>query len=273
MKHLIILFFLMSFLSGFSQNVEVSELVIGEVLTFDSEILGEERELNIYLPQTYESGSDSYPVIYLLDGTLSEDFIHIAGLTQFGSFPWVKLNPECIVVGISNIDRTKDFSFPTNNEEDLKNFPTSGKSASFISYLKDEVKPMVESKYRINKSSTLIGQSMGGLLATEILFKNPDLFDNYIIVSPSLWWDDQSLLEIEPKPFEGKKKIYITVGKEGKEMVDVSNELYNKVKAYKNEDTQTFYRYEGALNHANILHQAVYNAFEKIFKEKQTEMK
>lgn len=271
MKHILIFFSLLLASPVFSQEVE--DLVIGEVISFQSDILKEDRTLNIYLPESYDHGNNNYPVIYLLDGSLDEDFIHIAGLTQFGSFPWVKLNPECIVVGIANVDRIRDFSFPTKNEEDQEKYPTSGASKAFISFLKSEVVPMVEKKYRVNAPSTLIGQSMGGQLATEILFRNPDLFDNYIIVSPSLWWDDKSLLTAKPKPLEGNKKIYITVGKEDKVMVEVANELYKKVKEYKNEDSQVFYRYEGALDHGNILHQATYAAFEKIFKEKQTELK
>lgn len=273
MKYLFSLFFLISMLPVSSQTTESADLVIGQVLKFHSDILNEERTLNIYLPESYGQGTETYPVIYLLDGSLDEDFIHISGLTQFGSFPWVKLNPECIVVGIANVDRIRDFSFPTNNKEDGQKYPTSGGSKAFISFLATEVIPTIEKQYRVSASSTLIGQSMGGQLATEILFKSPNLFDNYIIVSPSLWWDEKSLLALEPEPLEGSKKIYITVGKEDRVMVEVANELYQKVKDYKNEETQVFYRYEGALDHGNILHQATYAAFEKVFKEKQTELK
>lgn len=81
---------------------------IGETLRFQSSILAEERVLNIYLPLYYEEDSlKNYPVIYLLDGSADEDFIHIAGLIQFGSFPWINLIPESIVVGIANVDRKR----------------------------------------------------------------------------------------------------------------------------------------------------------------------
>jgi len=180
----------------------------------------------------------------------------------------VKLNPECIVVGIANVDRIRDFSFPTNNEEDQEKYPTSGGSEAFISFLDSEVIPVIKSEFRVQKPATLIGQSMGGQLATEILFKKPGLFDNYIIVSPSLWWDDKSMLAMEPRQLEGCKKIYITVGKEDKVMVEIANELYQKVKEYKNEDSQIFYRYEGDFDHGNILHHATYTALKKVFEEK-----
>jgi len=273
MKFLFSLFLSLIMLPVFSQVIDSEPLVIGEVLSFQSDVLNEERTLNIFLPESYKQNEKTYPVIYLLDGSISEDFLHIGGLTQFGAFPWVKLNPECIVVGIANVDRMRDFTFPTKNGEDRENYPTSGGSEAFISFLKSEVIPTVEKKYRVSAPSTLIGQSMGGQLTTEILFKNPDVFDNYIIVSPSLWWDDKSLLATDPKPLKGKRKIYIAVGKEDKVMIEVANELYKKVKGYKNEDSQVFYRYEGALDHGNILHQATYSAFEKIFKDAQTELK
>lgn len=131
----------------------------------------------------------------MLDGSLDEDFIHISGLVQFGSFYWINLVPESIVVGISNVDRKRDFTYPSNNLIDKKELPTSGKSAVFISFIEKELQPLINDKYNTNNTKTLIGRSLGGLLATEILFEKPNLFNNYVIVSPSLWWDDELLLK------------------------------------------------------------------------------
>lgn len=103
--------------------------------------------------------------------------------------------PESIVVGIGNVDRKRDFTYPFQNELDLKEFPTSGKSEKFISFLEKELQPFIDSTYKTMEMKTIIGQSLGGLLVTKILFKKPELFNNYIIVSPSLWWDDEKLLE------------------------------------------------------------------------------
>jgi predicted alpha/beta superfamily hydrolase len=106
--------------------------------------------------------------------------------------------PESIVVGIGNVDRKRDFTYPSQNKLDQKEFPTSGQSEKFINFLEKELQPFVDSTYRITELKTIIGQSLGGLLTTEILFKKPELFDNYIIVSPSLWWDDEKLLDEQP---------------------------------------------------------------------------
>ncbi|MCH2193124.1 alpha/beta hydrolase-fold protein [Kordia sp.] len=80
---------------------------------------------------------------------------------------------------------------------------------------------------------TIIGQSLGGLLATEILFKRPHLFDNYIIVSPSLWWDDEKILDFEMASYISTKSIYIAGGKDGEVMERIARELFAKLKKIK----------------------------------------
>ena len=250
--------------------IEKGDLIIGDKVEIKSKILGETRILNIYLPNGYSKDSTKkYSVIYLLDGSIDEDFIHIAGLVQFGSFSWVHMIPETIVVGISNVDRKRDFTFPTSIQRDKKDFPTSGKSKNFINFIEKEVQIFVDSNYKTNNTKTIIGQSLGGLLATEILLKKPQLFDNYIIVSPSLWWDNESLLAFEPKEYQTKKSIYIAVGKEGAVMEKTAKELYEKLKKVSKENVALYYRFFEKQNHGDALHLAVYNAFERIFKTKK----
>jgi len=257
-----------SFTAVEAQNGKTSKkpFSIGETLEFQSKILQEKRVLNIYLPQSYHPDSlKQYPVIYLLDGSADEDFIHIAGLVQFGSFPWIEMLPESIVVGIANIDRRRDFTYPTNNKKDKQEFPTAGKSAKFMEAIEKEIQPLIERQYSLNGTTTVIGQSLGGLLATEILWKKPELFDNYIIVSPSLWWDDESLLKKKAKTYSTEKLIYIAVGKEGEVMERTAKELSEHIKR---KGTEVFFDYFGEQDHGNILHLAVYNAFEKLFGKK-----
>ncbi|MCD2260823.1 alpha/beta hydrolase [Psychroserpens luteolus] len=245
-------------------------LSIGEKVILDSKILNENRTLNIYLPHSYVQDSlKTYPVIYLLDGSIDEDFLHISGLVQFGSFSWIKMLPESIVVGISNVDRKRDFTYPTSNKKDKADFPTTGKSEAFINFLGTELQPYIDQNYRTNTTKTIIGQSLGGLLATEILFKKPDLFDNYIIVSPSLWWDDNSLLKSKPKAYTTKKSIYVGVGKEGPIMEKAATDLFKTLKSNKKENTQVYFGFFEDLDHGDTLHLAVYDAFELLFKTKK----
>ena len=199
-------------LSGLSAKAQTQKLAsspirLGEAISFQSKVLAEERVLNVYLPAAYSADSaEGFPVIYLLDGTITEDFVHIAGLVQFANFPWINMLPPCIVVGIANVDRKRDFTYPTSLQQDQIDFPTTGHSAAFMDFLEKEVKPLIAQRYHCADESILIGQSLGGLLAAEVLYKRPELFSHYIIVSPSLWWDDESLLALPLPDWEGEKK-------------------------------------------------------------------
>ncbi|MEL6132624.1 MAG: alpha/beta hydrolase-fold protein, partial [Bacteroidota bacterium] len=217
-------------------------LSIGEVVTIASDALGENRVLNIYLPISYKDRTDkSYPVIYLLDGSMDEDFLHIAGLVQFGSFPWIAMLPESIVVGIANVDRKRDFTYPSQDPRDQKEFPTTGGSARFIPFLTAEVPQYIRQHYRTDTTQTLIGQSLGGLLATEILLKQPASFDHYLIISPSLWWDEERLLQIDIPSLEKVQSVYVAVGAEGPIMERVAKELYQKIQSIAG--TKTYFQF------------------------------
>ena len=243
--------------------------VLGRVHEMYSTILLEKRILNIYLPDDYnEKDSVRYPVIYLLDGSADEDFIHITGLVQFLTFPWVNSMPKSIVVGIANVDRRRDFTFPTTIEKDRKDFPTTGHSEKFILYLEKELQPFIEKNYKTTSSKTIIGQSLGGLLATEVLFKKPELFNQYIIISPSLWWDNESLLAITPKvlapSFNTPVSIYIATGKEGKIMEGDAKKLVSILNKGKGNRIKVNHELFTNENHASILHNAAYHALEVI---------
>ena len=130
------------------QDTKKSPFILGEIDSIRSVTLKETRTLNIYLPEGYSPDSSKrYPVIYLLDGSADEDFIHIAGLMQFSTFPWINMLPESILVGIANIDRKRDFTFPTTIEADKKAFPTTGGSAKFIAFVEKELLPFINKKY------------------------------------------------------------------------------------------------------------------------------
>lgn len=253
----------------FGQSRKDTAFVLGEVRQLYSRVLGESRVLNIYLPEGYKvNDTTRYPVIYLLDGSADEDFIHIVGLVQFNSFEWVHRWPRSIVVGIANVDRRRDFTFPTTVAADKKAYPTTGGSARFIQFIEQDLQPFINRSYKTNASKTIIGESLGGLLATEILSKNPSLFDTYIIVSPSLWWDNGSLLAASMKPLSNTMRIYVGVGKEGltstnppRVMEVDANLLADKLRKTQ---AEVYFDYLPEEDHATILHQAVQNAFKMI---------
>lgn len=261
MKNRIYLFILL--ISSCSFGQQKTPITIGESVSLTSEILKQDRKLNIYLPKTYDANSDKkYDIIYLLDGGMDEDFLHIAGLVQFANFSWINMIPESIVVGIVNIDRKHDLTFPSNSARDKKEFPTTGGSADFIDFITKELQPYIASSYNVSETKTIIGQSLGGLLASEILIKQPSAFNNYIIVSPSTWWDDQSILSLKPKKLDGFKNIHISVGKEGPMMETGATTLYYTLWEAYRDNAGISYDYLKAQDHGDALHLSVYNAFQ-----------
>lgn len=261
----------------FSQSSDTSNnnskpFVLGVINQVQSKELNEKRILNIYLPEGYNAKDTvKYPVIYLLDGSADEDFIHIAGLVQFNSFEWVNRVPKSIVVGIASVDRRRDFTFPTTIEADKKKYPTTGHSDRFIAFIEKELQPFIQQKYKTTASKTIIGQSLGGLLTTEILLKKPALFNRYIIVSPSLWWNNGSLLS-QPVPAIANTSVYIGVGKEGLTPTQIprvmevdANVLADQLKRGNHKNTNVYFDYLPDEDHATILHQAVSNAFRLLY--------
>jgi uncharacterized protein len=285
MKNLLTLsLFIFSTFIAFSQRNNAPQtitkpFVLGVIDEIQSKQLGEKRTLNIYLPGGYNpSDSIKYPVIYLLDGSADEDFIHIVGLVQFNSFEWINRVPKSIVVGIATVDRRRDFTFPTTIADDQKKYPTTGHSDKFIAFIEKELQPYINTKYKTNNDRTIIGQSLGGLFATEVLLTKPTLFNRYIIVSPSLWWNNGSLLDrgsdLLTESFLQPTAIYIGVGKEGLTPTKIprvmevdANLLAEKIKATKSKQVNAFFDYLPQENHATILHQAVSNSFKVLFSQ------
>ncbi|QEC66504.1 alpha/beta hydrolase [Panacibacter ginsenosidivorans] len=260
-----------------AEQKKVKPFILGEIHEIQSAELSEKRILNIYLPEGYDRADTArYPVVYLLDGSADEDFIHITGLYQFNNFPWINRVPKSIVVGIANVDRKRDFTYPTTITEDFKKYPTTGQSEKFINFIEKELQPYIDKTFNTNTSKTIIGQSLGGLLATEILLKKPRLFNKYIIISPSLWWDNGSLLNIQSEilqnTFKEKTDIYIGVGKEGlgpgvtPHVMEVdANLLAEKIKKTQSKSVTVYFDYLPQEDHATITHQAVFNALRLLY--------
>ena len=235
----------------------------GVVEKLYSDALNEDRVLNIYLPDGYNpEAEETYPTVYVLDGSANEDFPHIAGLVQFMNM--YNLTPKAIVVGIANVNRYRDFTFPSEYEDDKKTNPANGGSPKFLNFIETEVQPFIKKNYKINEHKTIIGQSLGGLLATEILIKKAHLFDDYIIVSPSLWWNHQKLVDGAADYFKVnqdlKKRVFVSLGQEHPVMHEVADKLVDAIKISGNTNIELHYVPILEEDHATILHNAVYQA-------------
>lgn len=255
-------------------------LCIGKTLSFPSKILNETRMINISLPEGYDSSDTiSYPVVYILDGGINEDFLHILGLVRYNTTPWVNRFPKSIVVGIQNSNRQRDFTFAVPNLDFLRkvgytqaDIPAYGGSAHFISFIKDELQPFIQKAYRANGHNTVIGESLAGLLATEILLKQPALFNTYIIVSPSLWWGDEVLLRQADSLLAANvhHRISVYIGapdkKESGFMYEDAQALFEHLN--QNGNISAYFDYLPDETHATVLHQAVYDAFVRLYAQK-----
>ena len=187
-----------------------------------SAVAGQVYRLFISLPDDYAQSGRSYPVVYILDADFN--FLHLANLYR----QLVRSNgvPDAILVGIGygtvflerGNNRWKDFS-PTY----LPKYPGSGGAKAFKEFLAGQLKPFVAGQYRTVGPSTIHGHSMAGLFLTYLLFEQPNLFDQYLITSPSLWWDGTQVFDSEKRYHAAhqdlKAKLFLTVaGREGKSM-------------------------------------------------------
>jgi predicted alpha/beta superfamily hydrolase len=167
-------------------------LTIGETFTLESPTLGETRRINVYLPPGY-ADTARLPVLYMPDGGVAEDFLHVAGLVQV-SVGNGTMRPF-ILVGIENTARRRDMTGPTRRAEDRRIAPVVGGSAAFRRFIRSELMPAVHARYRTTDESAIVGESLAGLFVVETFLLEPDLFDTYIAFDPSLWWNGGDLVE------------------------------------------------------------------------------
>lgn len=163
-----------------------------ETLNIESKILDEARVINIWTPPIYGKSTYSLPVLYMPDGGLSEDFPHIAN--TLSELIAAKKIPPTILVGIENTQRRRDLTGPTEVAKDKEIAPVVGGSANFRNFIKSELIPEINKKYRTTSEKGIIGESLAGLFVTETLFLEPNLFDYYIAFDPSIWWNNNEII-------------------------------------------------------------------------------
>jgi predicted alpha/beta superfamily hydrolase len=173
-------------------TLDAAPLVIGQTFTLQSQVLGETRRINVYLPSAYtDSATLRLPVLYMPDGGIQEDFLHVAGLVQVSTGNGT-MRPF-ILVGIENTIRRRDLTGPTTNAEDKKIAPKVGGSAAFRQFIRQELMPAVKQRYRTTTETAIVGESLAGLFVVETLLLEPTLFNTYLAFDPSLWWNNGQL--------------------------------------------------------------------------------
>lgn len=193
-------------------------ITLGESYAVPSAVMGTERTINVYLPAGYAKGDARYSVLYLIDGGVDQDFVHVVGASVIGA-AWGR-QQDVIIVGIATKDRRDELTGPTADPALLAKYPTAGHSERFRRFIRDEVKPLIAARYRTNGTDGVIGESLAGLFIVETWLREPGLFGSYAAVSPSLWWDKAALVAAAPS-LVGKRqdghRLMIATAKEGEE--------------------------------------------------------
>jgi len=162
--------------------------------TIESKQVGETRNINVWTPPEYRTSIDSLPVMYMADGgIIDEDFPHIAN--TLAELIKAKKIPPIILVGIANTQRRRDLTGPTEVIKDKEIAPIVGGSEKFRTFIKEELFPEINKRYRTTNEKSIIGESLSGLFVVETFLLTPDMFDNYIAFDPSLWWNDKYLIK------------------------------------------------------------------------------
>jgi predicted alpha/beta superfamily hydrolase len=243
---------------------QVEPIVIGESLTLHSDVLDEDRTVLVYEPTGYDRSDASYPVMYLLDG--DTHFHHTTGIVEF-----LARNgyiPQMLVVGLPNTDRTRDLTPPTATDT-AGAFPTAGSADAFLSFIVDELIPYVDGNYRTAPYRILVGHSFGGLFAVHTLLARPDVFDAYVAISPTLWWNGGSPISRAETFFEEHPDsdpfLFMTMGNEGGRMLSSVREF----SAVLEERAPDSFEWEFALmdeeTHGSIPHRTIYRAMERLY--------
>jgi predicted alpha/beta superfamily hydrolase len=250
-----------------SAQAAPAPLCIGETFTVASKVLGETRRLNVYVPPVYrDSATVRLPVLYMPDGGLAEDFLHVAGLVQVlvGNGA---MRPF-ILVGIENTQRRRDLTGSTTNADDKKIAPRVGGSAAFRQFIRRELMPAVRQRYRTTPETALMGESLAGLFTVETLLLEPDLFDTYLALDPSLWWNNGQLARqattLLPAYKGPAKTLYLATSSQGD--TAATRQLASLVRPQSRRPITGYYEPLPTETHATIYHPAALRGLRLVLK-------
>jgi len=257
-----------------SQNIE-SKITAAEIVTIHSNILNEDRKLYIYKPaedNIYAPAAN--PVIYLLDGDVQTKMV--AGQVSYlsESYPVI---PKMIVVGIGNTDRTRDLTpnhsiigFDGKPDTSANSFGShSGGGEKFMQFIQQEVMPYVEKNYHPAPYKIFSGHSLGGLMMFYSLLAHPDMFNAYIAISPSLFWDKQWTLQQAKEKWKAgtslNKILFFSDGNEGGQFHTDAVSMDSLLKKNKLRNLKFKYVYYPAESHLSEPVKAFYDGIRFVY--------
>jgi predicted alpha/beta superfamily hydrolase len=242
-------------------------IAFGVTHRFHSQTLGDEREINVWAPPDDAKGESRCNVLYVIDGGLDQDFLHIAGLGQLALLSGTY--GPLIVVGVQTKARRHELTPPLLDPRYVAAFPEGGGAADFRKYMVNEVMPWIESHYRSGPRRALIGESLAGLFVVDTLLREPELFDDYIAISPSLWWDDRALTSQAPELSKRgdlkQRRLALAVGDEGGTMQKAVGELLQALRERPDRYDVRYFDRSLTDTHATIYHAAALEALRWLY--------
>ena len=201
MKQLSSAFFLFMFITNAFAS---SPVQLGASDSISSAILKEKRPYMVYLPPSYETSDRNYPVIYLLDGDVHRFKGFVGVLEALSTGTLENQVEQAIVIAIPNTNRSRDLTPSVLKEWTFKgrvldSFEQTGQAHTFSRFLKNELIPTINSKYRTSHQKVLVGESFGGLFASYALLHSSSVFSDYLIIDPTALWDDNYLNRTIPQ--------------------------------------------------------------------------
>lgn len=186
-------------LVGLNTCLVAQQPCLGDKASLFSQVLNENRDYWVQLPNSYQKSTQTYPVIYVLDADINAPLV--AALQHFLTRGRRPLASEAIIVGIANTNRTRDFT-PTHvangsNMAQQKggDYAQSGGAKNFLAFIGTELQPLIDRTYRTNGNKTLVGHSFGALFGLYTLSARTNYFSQIIASDPSLWWDNGTIVK------------------------------------------------------------------------------
>lgn len=221
---------------------------------FHSEILGNDRDVTIYLPPGYNDRDDvRYPVLYMHDGqNLFEPeraFIpgqHWRVVEAADETIGGRTARPMIIVGIDNTGSSRIDEYTPTNDAARHG---GGKADDYGRMIIEELKPIIDAKYRTltDAPNTAIGgSSLGGLATLHLGLTHPDTFGHMAVMSPSVWWDNRAVLsEVERFRAPKRPRIWLDMGgREGVEGLNDARLLRDKLRMNGWRDGEDFHYFE-----------------------------
>jgi len=217
------------------------EIAGTQQLKITSSICNQEYVLYINLPRGYGDTTKTFPVLFLVDAQW--DFSLVQAI--YGEQYYDGFIPGIIIVGITWGGKNPDYDKLRARDltpTDISHNGQFGNAPNFLAFIKKELIPFVESKFRVKKDDrTLVGSSFGGLFTLYTLFHETETFHRYILTSPSLGWDNEILSTYNKNYAEKKKELPVKVfmGIGGYEDTPGLQKFADQLKNYKGLEIQT----------------------------------